>query len=1272
MTRTRFANPEHVTLLTSPSWSACEGLIKAFEGAWRRGMSPAIADYLRADGLQRKALLIELVHVDLEFRLKAGQPARVENYLSEYPELGEDRDLTIELLSAEFELRRSRDIAVSFDEYRARFPDLIDDLLNHLSAQLAATVDFRRKGAGRVVPPPRPDVPGYDLIEEVGRGGMGVVYKARDPRLDRLVALKFLPHEYSRDPDRLARFLREARTASALNHPHICTVHALGEHEGRPFLVMEFIEGQTLAELAERRPGLDEVARLLGQAAQALAAAHAAGVVHRDVKPENVMARGDGYVKVLDFGLARRLPTLAAPAVDLDTDPGAFMGTAAYMSPEQTRGEAADSASDIFSLGIVLYELAARRHPFDGDTALGMMHAIATRQPPPPSRVNPELPAALDGLVEAMLNKDARLRPTAAEVVAALAALGGGQRPRPAPAPARQIVHREPELAGLRAAFASAEAGRGGFVCVAGEPGIGKTTVVEAFLDGLAIPGGPPCLVARGRCSERLGGAEAYLPVIDALADLLRGDGGPSAARLMKVAAPTWYAQVAPAAADPTAPARAFTRQAVLLEFSSFLEEASRMGPVVLFLDDVHWADVSTVDLLAHLGARCRSLRVLVIVTFRPTEMLLGPHPFHPVKLELLGKGACSEWTLGFFGRQDVERYLSLAFPGHGFPAEFAGLIHDRTEGSPLFMADLLRYLRDRGVIAEVEGRWSLTREVPDWRRDLPLSVRSMIQRKLERLGEDDRRLLAAASVQGHEFDAAVVAAALKLDPADAEDRLQALDRVHRLVRLVREYELPDRTLTQRYAFVHALYQQALYSELPPGRRSSLSAAVARAIEGHHRDGDPAVAAELGCLYEVARDFGRAGRQFGLAALNAGRVSAHREAVGLARRGLRLLDTLDESPERASLEFPLQVTLGLQLQVTQGYAAPEARDAYTRARQLRPDGATTASLFQVLWGLWLYHKVRSELPRAWEMAGELQELARRANEPDLSLQAYQALGITALCRGDFLTSLRHVEQATAIYDPRRHRTHASIFGQDPGVICTAFGAVTLWLLGYPAQAARQSERAVQMSREQSPSSQAVANHFAAMLCQLLGDRRQAREYAEATAAVSAEHGFSFWLAGSAVLGGWARGGDDGLAELRRGLDDWAATGSVTYRTWYLGLLAEALAARGQAAEAQRVLDEALALAERTDERLYEAELHRLRGEALLSAGEPGSEEAFVRALAVARRQEAKSLALRAAISLARRCGRRDALAEALAAFTEGFDTTDLIEARGLLDGERGA
>ena len=634
----------------------------------------------------------------------------------------------------------------------------------------------------------------------------------------------------------------------------------------------------------------------------------------------------------------------------------------------------------------------------------------------------------------------------------------------------------------------------------------------------------------------------------------------------------------------------------------------------------------------------------------------------------------------------EVDHYLAMQFPGHAFPANFAELIYSRTEGNPLFMADLLRYLRERGILAEVDGQWRVNQELPTLWQELPASVRSMIERKLERLNEDDRRLLAVAAAQGQQFDSAVVAAAAGRDAGDVEESLQRLDRVHGLVRLMREDEFPDRTLTLRYGFVHVLYQQALLTGLQPTRRATISRALAEAWRGHLGEQAGSSAAELACLYEAGRDFSQGAAHFLLAAQNAAQVFAHRDAITLARHGLHLLKSVPAAPAQAALELQLQTTLGLQLQVTEGYASPAAEAAYERARQLsearrQNDGAAAPALFPVLWGLWLVWKVRSHLPKAQELAGELLALAGRLQDPSLALQAHQALGLTALCRGSPGVALEHVEQVVALYHPERHRAHAFLFGQDPAVICKAYGGVALWLLGFPEAAARQCEQAIEMSRGLSPNSQSVAWHFAAMVYQLSGNHVQALKCAEASATVSAEHGYRFWLAGGTIIGGWAlaAGGDvsAGVNRLRQGLRDWRATGSVTYMTYYLGLLAAALQRQGEIEQALDVVEEALALVVQTDERMIEPELYRLRGELRLadgsdSTGTSAVEEDFRRALKVANLQQARSLALRAATSLVQleRGGGAsgDGLAllnQVLDCFAESDPSPDLAAARAL-------
>jgi serine/threonine protein kinase len=252
-------------------------------------------------------VIIELTLIELELRLKAGEAARVEEYVTRYPELADDREVILEMIAAEYDWRLQRQPNLVLDEYLARFPQHRDELPRRIAEANDATIHAPRRLADpRAAAPPK--VAGYEILTLLGRGGMGVVYKARQHSLNRPVALKFLPAECASDPVWLERFRREAFTAGTLNHPHICTIYDTGESEGQPFLSMEFVEGRSLERLRNLRPAVRELAGLLGQAARALAAAHAAGVVHRDIKPANLMVRDDGILKVLDFGLARRLP----------------------------------------------------------------------------------------------------------------------------------------------------------------------------------------------------------------------------------------------------------------------------------------------------------------------------------------------------------------------------------------------------------------------------------------------------------------------------------------------------------------------------------------------------------------------------------------------------------------------------------------------------------------------------------------------------------------------------------------------------------------------------------------------------------------------------------------------------------------------------------------------------------------------------------------------------------------------------------------------------
>jgi tetratricopeptide (TPR) repeat protein len=414
----------HLRELTSDAWRACERLVQSFEGARHKGLAPDIADYLPPAGLVRQAALIELAHTDLELRLEAGEDVRVETYFARFPELAADAEAALGLVVAEFTLRRRREAELGLEEYRQRFPRLGEQVAARL-AQQDEPPTMPADPASRI---PWPSIPGYEALEELGRGGMGVVYKARQTDLDRLVALKLVLSGQYASPQERERFRAEALAAARLGHPGVVQVFEVGEHDRRPFLTLEYVEGGSLADLL--RGGLlpaREAAELVERLARAVQAAHEKAVIHRDLKPANVLlspaASGvaDGtkpraamVPKITDFGLAKRLDAQAAT-----TQSGAIVGTPSYMAPEQAGGKSKDVGPgvDLWALGVILYECLTGRTPFQGPTTTDIILRVLSDEPPPPRRLNPSVPRDLETITLKCLRKEPQNRyATAAEL----------------------------------------------------------------------------------------------------------------------------------------------------------------------------------------------------------------------------------------------------------------------------------------------------------------------------------------------------------------------------------------------------------------------------------------------------------------------------------------------------------------------------------------------------------------------------------------------------------------------------------------------------------------------------------------------------------------------------------------------------------------------------------------------------------------------------------------------------------------------------------------
>ena len=1078
----------------------------------------------------------------------------------------------------------------------------------------------------------------FEILQRLGAGGMGEVYHARDTRLGRELALKLLPPTRVGDSDATERFLREARAASALNHPNVITVYDIGRGERGWYIAMELVKGRTLSALVDGSLDERSVAGLGAQAARALAVAHEASIVHRDIKPDNLMLREDGYLKVLDFGLARLFEHdgTRSPEEEFKTGTGIIVGTLRYLSPEQAAGDPVTSAADVFSLGIVLYELLAGTHPFASGSGMAVVGAILTKEPTPLTELKPYLPTALPSVVHAMLRKDPTTRPSASEVAASLEAVAAvaapesrtvlvarptpsatgaasAYHPRPTTTRAATLVGRQSDRTRLLDAWTRAQEGHGQLLGVAGEPGVGKSTFVDACLAELSLSSG--IIAARGRCSERLAGTEAFLPILEALSSAVRSDPSGDVRTLLQRHAPTWYNELGDStlAASPYAKSgeivpqglQAASPERMKREMLGFVDATARVRPFVMFLEDLHWADASTVDLLAYLGNRLDTLPMLLIATYRPTEMQLARHPFLPAHLDLQARGLASEILLDFLELEEVRELLERRYPGNRFPASFAQLLHAKTEGSPLFLVDLLRWLGSQGAIADFGGAWQLTGAMPQFEKELPPSVRGMIQRKIEQLEESDRRLLMTASTQGFFFDSTILSDVMGLDQGDVEDRLTTLEKVYAFVRAVDEVELPDRSLSMRYRFVHVLYQNALFAGLPTSRRVSTSAQVAGALETRHGAQARELAAELAVLWEAGRNPAKAAGYYALGATRAAEKFAYTESAELAARGLAQIALVPDGPERTTLEIGLRVALGFTSVVTRGFQAPETFEHMNRAHELSLRSGQTPQLVPVLWGLVVYHIASGNSPRAFEYGKQMLALATPTGDPLLQALAESATSGGSLFCGELALSMASQERAEVLVTPEIRAAIRAMVGSDLLILSRCQSARAHWMTGDIDGARALFDRSMaEVRASRDPRDRAhVALHLAEFEL-AAGRPAEAERVATEALMVCEEYGVAserLWTAaylGAAQL----RLGktEQGIATLEQAIEMLTMFQCFASVTEYYGFLTEGYLAAGRVADARRAIDAGFATLARTGEVVWGPMLHLLRAEVTLA------------------------------------------------------------------------
>jgi predicted ATPase len=703
-------------------------------------------------------------------------------------------------------------------------------------------------------------------------------------------------------------------------------------------------------------------------------------------------------------------------------------------------------------------------------------------------------------------------------------------------------------------------------------------------------------------------------------------------------------------------------RQKTLETIVAIFFAQAEQHPVLFIVEDLHWTDPTTLELLNLVLDQTPTASLLLLLTCRPTFQPSWTH-----------RSYLTEVSVTRLAQPQVARMVECVTGEKTLPTEVLQQIIAQTDGVPLFVEELTKAILESGHLKEIDDHYELTGSLSTFA--IPATLQDSLMARLDRLMTGKVIAQLGATI-GRQFSYLLLQAVSQLD---------ALTLQRELGRLVEAELLYQRGLLPQagYTFKHALIQDAAYQSLLKSTRQHYHQRIAQVLEAQFSEtaeAQPELLAhhytEAGLSEQAVGYWHKAGQRAAL------ERSAHVEAISHLRTGLQLLPTLPETPERVQREVDMLIALGVSLRATKGHAALEVEQSYLRAQHLCQSLDDPHQLFPVLHGLWNAYLVRAEYQTAHTLGEQLLTLAQQAQDTAILCAAHYTLAATLFHLGAAAAAHTHFTQGIALYDPQQHRASAFLYGNDAGVLCRSSDAWALWCLGYPDQGLARSVEAVTLARQIAyPISLGFALGFAALFHQFRREMPAAQEYAESAVSLATEQGFPHWMAGGAMLRGWALAyqgqAKEGIEQLHQGLMGRRAMGAEIFRPYWLALLAEVHGTMGQPETGLAVLAEALTLVETKGERWYESEIYRLKGELLLqqnAVNQAEAENCFQQALDIARTQQAKSFELRTVTSLARlwqsqgkRQEAHDLLEPVYGWFTEGLDTADLQEAKALLD-----
>jgi len=680
-------------------------------------------------------------------------------------------------------------------------------------------------------------IPGYDLIRKLGQGGMAEVYEAIDNRTKQHVAMKFMLPHHASDPAARTRFLREAKTGMQLDHPGIVRVLDTDEHKGQPYIVMELVKGKTLDTIMKKEHlPLSQIITIGQQIADALAHAHKIGIVHRDISPRNIML-SKNTIKVMDFGLAKVMDTTTL------TRDYAILGTFYYMSPEQAVGDAIDSRSDIFSLGVVLYQMLTGRQPFTGEHAGAIIHALLYTEPTRIRDIEHKLPSEVEQVVlKALQKKPDNRYQSALDMKSDLEKLDEILHGKAVNLIASDItieevfekhrgiysalIGRDQELYHLEEYMTNMLNGTGSAVLVSGEAGIGKSRLVWELGHDAEKRG---VRYLRGKCVQHAN--IPYQPIVEALRQYFTFKEVHDTHSLNKYirsqAKHLQYRKDIVAALvlqQSLEDLNIINKEQLWDTASEITKMIATDRPVVMHLDDLHWADAQTLDMLTSITRSTADTRVLLIGTFRPEDIADAKHPLRILLKPRNTNTLFHEIPLRRLDETGTKNIIASVFENSQFTKGFTKSIHQETEGNPLFVLEVLKLLRDENIITRYNSGWRLSSETIEIH--IPKTVTEVIRRRIQRLNKDERELIELAAVDGISFNSDTVIHCLAQPRVAILRSLQNLESSHNLIHATKH----------GYQFDHVKIKDVIYDSLIPELRKEYHKIIGTYLEDKYRD----------------------------------------------------------------------------------------------------------------------------------------------------------------------------------------------------------------------------------------------------------------------------------------------------------------------------------------------------------------------------------------------------------------------------------------------------